>query len=77
MQMTKISIRQRGRYYSYGVDDSATWLNPFTQKLEPLHDDHLMSSIMTGLLANIPPPATITQSKQQRPNRQPKHQHHE
>ena len=77
MQMAKINIRQRGRYYSYGVDDSATWLNPFTQKLEPLHDDHLMTSIMTGLLANIPPPATITQTKQQRPNRQIKRQHHE
>ena len=75
MQMNKLNIRQRGKYYSYGVDDSTTWLNPFTQKLEPLHDDHLMTLVMTGLLANTPPPAIINQTKQQRPSRQPKRQH--
>jgi len=57
-QFGRIDVRQKGKYYSYGIADSVTWMNPFTQRLETLHDDHLMVTVMTGLLPNKLP-ATV------------------
>lgn len=50
MQFSRIDVKQKGKYYSYGIADSVTWMNPFTQKIETLHDDHMLVDIMTGLL---------------------------
>jgi len=51
-QLEHVEIAQRGQYLSWGVPTEKTWQHPLTLKIEPLHDDHLIATVMSALAAD-------------------------
>ena len=37
----------------WAVPDHATWFNPFTQRIERLHDDHLLAIALVAVLKDV------------------------